>query len=126
MTKPFEADELTVRIEALLRRRSFQGGARVHLVGNLRVDVPRQEVKKDGKVIYLSAQEFHLLHYLMDRRGHTVSRAELLRAVWGYDTSTYSRTVDVHVFSLRQKLEEDPGRPSLITTVSGVGYKLNA
>jgi DNA-binding response OmpR family regulator len=126
LTKPFEADELTVRIEALLRRRSVQGGARVHLIGNLRVDVPRQEVKKDGKLVYLSAQEFHLLHYLIDRHGLAVSRAELLRAVWGYETSTYSRTVDAHVFSLRQKLEDDPARPSLITTVSGVGYKLNA
>ena len=126
MTKPFEAEELTVRIEALLRRKSIQTGARVHQVGSLRVDVPRQEVTRDGKVVYLSAQEFNLLHYLMDRAGQTISRSELLRAVWGYDASTYSRTVDVHVFGLRQKLEEDPSRPVLITTVSGVGYKFRA
>ena len=126
LTKPFEAEELTVRIEALLRRKALCTGARVLQVGSLRVDVPRQEVTRDGKVVYLSAQEFNLLHYLMDRAGQTVSRSELLRAVWGYDASTYSRTVDVHMFALRQKLEDDPSRPVLLTTVSGVGYKFRA
>jgi len=126
LTKPFEAEELTVRIEALLRRKSIQTGARVHQVGSIRVDVPRKEVTRDGKVVSLSAQEFNLLHYLMDRAGQTISRSELLRVVWGYDGSTYSRTVDVHVFGLRQKLEEDPSHPVLITTVSGVGYRFSA
>ena len=123
LTKPFDAEELTVRIEALLRRKPIQTGARIHQFGSLRVDVPRQEVTRDGKVVYLSGQEFGLLQYLMERPGQTVSRAELLRAVWGYNVSTYSRTVDVHVFALRQKLEEDPSRPVLIITVTGHGYK---
>ncbi len=126
LTKPFEAEELTVRIEALLRRKPLQTGARIHQYGSLRVDVPRQEVIRDGKVVYLSGQEFNLLNYLMERPGQTVSRAELLRAVWGYNVSTYSRTVDVHVFALRQKLEDDPSRPVLITTVTGHGYKFKA
>lgn len=123
LTKPFEAEELMVRVEALLRRKPLQTGARVHQYGSLRVDVPRQEVTRDGKIVYLSGQEFHLLNYLMERAGQTISRAELLRAVWGYNESTYSRTVDVHIFALRRKLEDDPGRPVLITTVTGHGYR---
>src|SRR5215831_3014300 len=123
LTKPFEAEELMVRVEALLRRKPLQTGARVHQYGSLRVDVPRQEVTRDGKVVYLSGQEFHLLNYLMERAGQTISRAELLRAVWGYNESTYSRTVDVHIFALRRKLEDDPARPVLITTVTGHGYR---
>ena len=126
LTKPFEADELMVRIEALLRRKPLQTGVRIHQYGSLRVDVPRQEVTRDGKVVYLSGQEFNLLNYLMERPGQTLSRAELLRAVWGYTVSTYSRTVDVHIFALRQKLENDPGRPVLITTVAGHGYRFKA
>jgi DNA-binding response OmpR family regulator len=126
LTKPFEAEELTVRIEALLRRKPLQIGARIHQFGSLRVDVPRQEVTRDGKPVYLSGQEFSLLHYLMERPGQTLSRAELLRAVWGYNVSAYSRTVDVHIFALRQKLEDDPSRPVLITTVTGHGYRFKA
>jgi two-component system response regulator RegX3 len=112
-----------VRVEALLRRKPLQTGARVHQYGSLRVDVPRQEVTRDGKIVYLSGQEFHLLNYLMERAGQTISRAELLWAVWGYNESTYSRTVDVHIFALRRKLEDDPARPVLITTVTGHGYR---
>ena len=123
VTKPFEAAELLVRVEALLRRAPVQAGRGVHQIGSLRVDVGRKEVTRDGKPIYLSGREFQLLRYLMERAGKTISRAELLRAVWGYDAGAYTRTVDVHIFSLRQKLEEEPSRPALIITVSGVGYK---
>jgi len=123
LTKPFESAELIVRIEALLRRAPVQTGRGVHQVGNLLVDFARKEVIRDGKPIHLSGREFQLLRYFMERAGKTISRAELLRAVWGYDASAYTRTVDVHVFSLRQKLEEEPSRPELITTVAGVGYK---
>jgi len=123
LTKPFESAELIVRIEALLRRAPVQTGRGVHQVGNLRVDFARKEVIRDGKPIHLSGREFQLLRYFMERAGKTISRAELLRAVWGYYASAYTRTVDVHVFSLRQKLEEEPSRPELITTVAGVGYK---
>jgi DNA-binding response OmpR family regulator len=123
LTKPFESAELIVRIEALLRRAPVQTGRGVHQLGNLRVDFARKEVIRDGKPIHLSGREFQLLRYFMERAGQTISRAELLRAVWGYDASAYTRTVDVHVFSLRQKLEEEPSRPELITTVAGVGYR---
>ena len=123
LTKPFESAELIVRIEALLRRAPVQTGRGVHQVGSLRVDFARKEVIRDGKPIHLSGREFQLLRYFMERAGTTISRTELLRAVWGYDASAYTRTVDVHVFSLRQKLEDEPSRPELITTVAGVGYR---
>jgi two-component system, OmpR family, alkaline phosphatase synthesis response regulator PhoP len=123
LTKPFHATELIVRIEALLRRVPASQGKGVHNIGPLRIDIARKEVTRDGRPIYLSGREFQLLRYLMDRAGKTVSRTELLRAVWGYDSGAYTRTVDVHVFSLRQKLELDPKRPDLIVTVVGVGYK---
>ena len=123
LTKPFESAELIVRIEALLRRAPVQTGRGVHQVGALRVDFARKEVIRDGKPVHLSGREFQLLRYFMERAGQTISRAELLRAVWGYDASAFTRTVDVHVFSLRRKLEEEPSRPELIITVAGVGYR---
>ena len=123
VTKPFEAAELIARIEALLRRAPTQVGRGVHQFGTLRIDVGRKEITLDGKPVYLSAREFQLLRYLMERSGKSISRTELLRAVWGYDANTYTRTVDVHILSLRKKIEEDPTRPDLIVTVAGVGYK---
>jgi two-component system, OmpR family, alkaline phosphatase synthesis response regulator PhoP len=123
LTKPFESAELMVRVEALLRRAPVQTGRGVHQVGSLRVDFARKEVTRDGTPVHLSGREFQLLRYFMERPGQTISRAELLRAVWGYDASAFTRTVDVHVFSLRQKLEDEPSRPELITTVAGVGYR---
>ena len=126
MTKPFEAEELSARVESLLRRSPAQTGRLVHEVGTLRVDVPRRTVTRDGKPVDLTDREFQLLCYLLERSGQAIPRRELLRAVWGYNVETYSRTVDVHIFSLRQKLEEDPSRPVIITTVTGRGYKVDA
>lgn len=123
MTKPFDAAELVARIEALLRRAPAHTGQAVHQFGSIVVDVPRQEVTRDGKQIYLTGREFQLLCYLMERAGSTVPRKELLRSVWGYDSEAFTRTVDSHIASLRQKLGEDSKRPELIVTISGVGYK---
>ena len=72
---------------------------------------------------YLSAREFQLLRYFIERAGSTIPRAELLRSVWGYESGTLTRTVDMHVASLRDKLEENPRHPVLMVTVPGVGYK---
>lgn len=123
MTKPFEAAELVARIEALLRRVPVHTGQGVHRFGSIVVDVPRAEVTRDGKKVYLTGREFQLLCYLMERAGSTVPRAELLRSLWGYDSGAFTRTVDTHIASLRNKLEEDCKRPELILTVPGVGYK---
>jgi two-component system, OmpR family, alkaline phosphatase synthesis response regulator PhoP len=123
VTKPYEADELVARVEALLRRVPVRIGKGVHEYGSIRVDLRRSEVTRAGKPVALTAREFQLLRYLIERAGLTVPRAELLRSVWGYDSAALTRTVDFHVGSLRQKLEVDSRHPELIVTVSGVGYK---
>ena len=87
------------------------------------MDIRQRQVTRDGKPIYLTAREFQLLRYLIERPGSTIPRDELLRSVWGYRAEMFTRTVDTHVFSLRKKLEENPKSPELFLTVSGVGYK---
>ena len=123
VTKPFKSAELVARIQALLRRVPTRSGQGVYQFGPIRVDFRRAEVTKDNKPVHLSAREFQLLRYLIERAGSSVPRAELLSSVWGYDNTTLTRTVDMHVASLRHKLEENPRLPTLIETVSGVGYK---
>jgi two-component system, OmpR family, alkaline phosphatase synthesis response regulator PhoP len=123
LTKPFNATELIVHIEALLRRAPVQTGRGVYQIGALRIDVARRGVTREGKPVDLSAREFQLLRFFVEHAGRTLSREELLREVWGYDSDAYTKTVDVHVFSLRKKLEDDPGHPELIITVKGVGYR---
>jgi len=126
VTKPFESAELIARIEVLLRRVPIQTGQGVHEFGTIHVDVKRSEVTRAGKPVYLTGREFQLLRYFIERAGTTVPRRELLQSVWGYEADTLTRTVDTHVASLRQKLEENPKRPELIVTVAGVGYKFVA
>lgn len=123
VSKPFKAAELIARIEALLRRVPVRSGQGVFQFGSIRVDVRRAEVTRDEKHVYLSAREFQLLRYFIERTGITVPRVELLRVVWGYEANTLTRTVDMHVASLREKLEANPRHPELIVTVAGVGYK---
>jgi two-component system alkaline phosphatase synthesis response regulator PhoP len=94
-----------------------------HQFGQLRIDLRGTEVSRDGKNVPLSAREFQLLRYLVENRGKTVSRGELLKEVWGYNAATYTRTVDMHIASLRQKIEDDPKQPQLVVTVPGLGYK---
>jgi DNA-binding response OmpR family regulator len=128
MTKPFEMMELSARIEALLRRAPIRPPEQENVLqfGDLRIDLRGTEVSRDGRAIALSAREFQLLRYLAENRGKTVSRGELLKEVWGYSASTYTRTVDMHVASLRQKIEDDPKQPQWVVTVPGLGYKFAA
>ena len=125
LTKPFEMIELLARVEALLRRApvmpSPQSG--IYQFGSVKVDFRRAEVERDGEKIELSAKEFQLLRYFVEHREATLSRDELLNEVWGYDAMPTTRTVDVHVAWLRQKLELNPRRPRFILTVHGMGYK---
>jgi two-component system alkaline phosphatase synthesis response regulator PhoP len=123
LTKPFESIELLARIEVLLRRAPTHSGHGLFQFGPVCIDLRRGEITRHQHPVYLTAREFQLLRYLIERVGSTVPRDELLRSVWGYGATVYTRTVDTHVFSLRQKLEENPKNPELILTVPGVGYK---
>jgi two-component system alkaline phosphatase synthesis response regulator PhoP len=123
LTKPFDAMELLARIEALLRRAKSPTVGGIHEFGSLHVDLRGTSVKRNGKVVPLSAREFQLLRYFVEHRGVTLSRDLLLKEVWFYSTEAFTRTVDVHVASLRQKIEENPKQPKLILTVPGLGYK---
>ena len=126
LTKPFETIELLARLEALLRRApTTGGGASVerYQFGGVLVDARKAEVTKDGVPVELSAMEFHLLRYFIEHRGATISREELLQEVWGYHATPSTRTVDVHVAWLRQKLEPNTRVPQYILTVHGLGYK---
>jgi two-component system, OmpR family, alkaline phosphatase synthesis response regulator PhoP len=127
VTKPFEVREILARIEALLRRTArAESNLDVYQFGQLRIDLAGTEVMLNGAAVNISAREFELLRYLVLHRGKTVTREELLKEVWGYSADAYTRTVDVHIASLRTKLGADPERPSLIQTVKGIGYKFNA
>jgi DNA-binding response OmpR family regulator len=126
VTKPFDTLELIARIAALLRRVPGRASQSIYQAGQIRLDVRGTEVTRNGKPVYLSAREFQLLRHLMEHAGATLSRGDLLREVWGYEDGTYTRTVDVHIASLRQKLEQDAKKPELILTVPGIGYKFKA
>jgi two-component system alkaline phosphatase synthesis response regulator PhoP len=125
VTKPFEMIELLARVEAMLRRTPATPAVQsdVYQFGGVRVDFRRAEVYFDDKAIELSAREFQLLRYFIEKRGNTISREELLNEVWGYNAMPSTRTVDVHVAWLRQKLEPNPRHPQFILTIHGLGYK---
>ena len=126
VTKPFEMIELMARIEALLRRAPSQPAAddqKIHEFGQVRIDLVGTSVMRKGKVVPLSAREFQLLRYFVQHPGATLARDVLLREVWGYNADAFTRTVDVHVASLRQKLEVDSKKPEFFVTVQGLGYK---
>ena len=129
LTKPFEMIELLARVEALLRRSSAVSGSAVsaasgtYTFGDVRVDFRRAEVYRGGEPVTLSALEFKLLAYFIENRGALLTRDDLLDKVWGYDAMPVTRTVDVHVGSLRQKLERNPSHPELFLTVHRRGYR---
>jgi two-component system, OmpR family, alkaline phosphatase synthesis response regulator PhoP len=125
LTKPFDMGELLARIEAIMRRAPVVNGngAEVYIFDNVRVDFRRAEVTRANEVIELAAREYHLLRYFIEHREATLSRDELLNEVWGYDAMPVTRTVDVHVGLLRQKLEPNPRHPQYFLTVHGLGYK---
>jgi|HubBroStandDraft_5_1064220.scaffolds.fasta_scaffold94528_1 two-component system alkaline phosphatase synthesis response regulator PhoP len=125
VTKPFNMREFMARIEALMRRAPLRPAVKSQVVdfGSIHVDLIGTEATRDGQLINLSAREFQLLRYFSEHQGATLSREELLQQVWGYSANTFTRTVDVHVASLRHKLEDDPKQPRFIQTVPGLGYR---
>lgn len=128
LTKPFEILELLARVEAHIRRAAVPASKEADVLqfGAIHIDLRGTTVLRQGKPVPLSAREFRLLRYFAQNPGTTLSREILLKEVWGYSEDTFTRTVDVHVGSLRQKLEKDPKQPALIVTVPGLGYKFVA
>ncbi len=135
VTKPFSWKELRARIRALLRRgeqtaatataphEPAAGESRVLTTGDLRIDVDRREVHRGEREIELPARLFDLLVYMVRNKGLVLTRDRLLQHVWGYDYAGDTRTVDVHMRWLREKIEDDPAAPLLVQTVRGVGYR---
>ena len=124
VTKPFEMVELLARIEATLRRAPVLAHpSEGYQFGDVRVEFARAEATRHGVPLELSAREFQLLKYFIEHRGATLTRQELLNEVWGYNETPSTRTVDVHIAWLRQKIERNPRHPQHILTVHGVGYR---
>ena len=125
LTKPFSMRELMARVRALLRR---SGGRRAEdatqiTAGAISLDVRGRTVRREGVEVQLKPKEFDLLFFLAKNAGQVFTREQLLEHVWGYDFFGGSRTVDVHIRWLREKLEEDPAEPTRIVTVRGAGYR---
>lgn len=128
LAKPFEMMELLARVEARLRRRAtpapaVTGTTESHQFGDVRIDFRSAEVFRGTETIELSAREYQLLRYLIEHRGEIISRDQLLNEVWGYNAMPSTRTVDVHVAWLRQKIEPNPRHPQYLLTVHGLGYR---
>jgi DNA-binding response OmpR family regulator len=126
LTKPFSIRELMARVRALLRRsgarRDDDSAAKI-VAGNLELDPRGRTVTRSGQEVALKPKEFDLLYFLAKNAGQAFTREQVLEHVWGYDFFGGSRTVDVHIRWLREKLEDAPGRPKHLLTLRGVGYK---
>jgi len=124
VTKPFSFMELMARVEALLRRTHRRAETVEEFrFGDISVNFKKFEVTKAGAPIELSAREFNILKYFIEHRGEVVTRDQLLDSVWGYGSFPLTRTVDMHIAKLRQKIEDSPHDPRHIVTVHRVGYK---
>lgn len=131
LTKPFSMRELIARVRALLRRvrlmqKTNQDSESTHKIfhlNNLVIDETRHEVMIDDEPLDLKPKEYDLLLYLAGHRGHILSREQILKEVWGWDFFGDSRTIDVHVRWLREKIEENPAEPKRIITIRSAGYR---
>jgi two-component system alkaline phosphatase synthesis response regulator PhoP len=130
LTKPFSIRELIARLKALLRRVELDRRQQIAddqiIAGKLRMELNTRRAFKDGQELRLRQKEFDLLALLASRPGEVITRAEFFDRVWGTDWLGDTRTLDVHIRWLREKIEADPGQPRLIQTVRGVGYRFAA
>ena len=127
VTKPFGMRELTARVRSLLRRaeQRLQPNNENLSVGEIAVDTARRQAFRSGQPLPLKPKEYELLAFLLRNRGRAFTRDQLLNQVWGYDFAGDSRTVDVHVRWLREKIEEEPSKPARLITVRGTGYRFD-
>ena len=129
MTKPFSLRELIARVRAMLRRTRMaetktEVKADTMTIGDIKIDIARHQVAKGGTNLELTPKEFDLLAFLAGNKGFVFNRDQLLEKVWGYEFAGDTRTVDVHIRWLRQKLEDNPEKPTHVITVRGTGYKV--
>ena len=129
VTKPFSSRALVARIRAVMRRRTAEPGSKSDVTlsaGNIEMDVERHVVTVDGETVKLPLKEFELLEVLMRNAGRVLTRGQLIDRVWGSDYVGDTKTLDVHVKRLRSKIEPEPAEPTVLVTVRGLGYKLEA
>ena len=127
ITKPFNADELAARVKAILQRTQppSKTPMTIYEIGGVAINFSTHEAARDGDEVSFTALEFDILRYLIENKGRTVSRKQLLRDVWGIQQDIITRTIDRHMASIRKKIEPDPANPRYIETVYGVGYRFN-
>jgi len=125
VTKPFSMRELVARVRALLRRGEMPAKDETEVItaADLAVDLRRREASRQGQTLALKPKEFDLLIFFLRNRGRAFTREQLLDRIWGYDFAGDTRTVDVHVSWLRQKIEDEPAKPTRLITIRGVGYR---
>jgi DNA-binding response OmpR family regulator len=127
VTKPFSMRELMARVRALLRRSKAETKEQRETLscGDVQIDLRRREASRCGEVLTLKPKELELLTFFLRNRGRAFTREQLLDQIWGYDFGGGTRTVDVHVNWLRQKIEETPAKPTRLVTVRGIGYRFD-
>jgi DNA-binding response OmpR family regulator len=127
VTKPFSMRELMARVKALLRRSTAEASEQREMLssGDVEIDLRRREASRAGETLLLKPKELELLIFFLENRGRAFTREQLLDQVWGYDFVGGTRTVDVHVNWLRQKIEVEPAKPTRLVTVRGTGYRFD-
>ena len=124
LVKPFSPRELTARVNALFRRlKAHESDSKIYNNGDLEINYEKREVKVRGEEIYLTPNEFDILHLLSSNKGKIFTREQLIERIMGIDFQGFDRTIDVHIKNIRKKIEEDSRNPKYIVTVTRVGYK---
>jgi DNA-binding response OmpR family regulator len=127
VSKPFSMRELLARVRALLRRAGTSAFAEAEVLttGDIEIDLRTRRVAQRGQMLPLKPKEFELLAFFLRNRGRAFSREQLLNEIWGYEFAGGTRTVDVHIRWLRQKIEDEPAQPARLLTVRGLGYRFD-